>query len=205
MDGHHPVPSVTTILAATASKESKQHLEDWKNRMGCEQAQQEVNHASSIGTQLHAAVEYELSGRIYQFKKSMSGVVAQRMFERIKCDVLPRIEHVVGIESNLIFPGLYAGSCDLVAVIDGKLTIFDWKNSKNIKKEEWIDDYKIQTAAYALAHDQMFQVKIQQTKIVMVSRPDQMGNVDLMEWTYQGDELESIKDKWLTRVEKYYA
>ena len=40
----------------------------------------------------------------------------------------------------------------MVGLYDDKPTIIDFKQSNRLKKEEWIEDYYYQIAAYSLAH-----------------------------------------------------
>ena len=51
------LPSVTTILDATKSEESKQALQNWRNRVGREQAQQITTEAANRGTRMHTYLE----------------------------------------------------------------------------------------------------------------------------------------------------
>ena len=39
----------------------------------------------------------------------------------------------------MYYPGLYAGSADLVAKHDGEITIIDFKQTNKPKREEWIE------------------------------------------------------------------
>ena len=48
--------------------------------------------------------------------------------------------------------GGYAGRLDKAAIIGGKLKIVDYKSSTKPKKEEWIENYKMQGAAYSVAY-----------------------------------------------------
>ena len=75
---------------------------------------------------------------------------------------------------KLIFsPQLYAGTTDLVGVYKGKPTITDFKQTNKPKKREWIDDYFLQGAAYALAHNELYETKIEQIAIFMCSKDGQ--------------------------------
>ena len=48
-----------------------------------------------------------------------------------------------------------AGTADCVAEYNGVLSVIDFKTSRKPKKEEWIEDYWIQTAFYAAAFYEM--------------------------------------------------
>jgi genome maintenance exonuclease 1 len=42
-----------------------------------------------------------------------------------------------------------AGSCDLIADYDGRLSIIDYKTSAKLKRKDWIEGYFLQTSLYA--------------------------------------------------------
>ena len=52
----------------------------------------------------------------------------------------------------------------------GKPTIIDFKTAKKIKRKDWIKDYFLQGAAYANAHNVMYQTEIESIAILMVDR-----------------------------------
>ncbi len=61
------------------------------------------------------------------------------------------------------YPDLYAGQTDVVGVYDNLESIVDFKQTNKPKKREWIEDYFIQLAAYAMAHD--FTYKLRSNKV----------------------------------------
>ena len=109
------------------------------------------------------------------------------------------MEEYYGSEVTLYYPGLYAGSTDLVCVHNEMDTIIDFKQANSPKRKEWIDDYYMQIAAYAMAHDYIHGSIIQQG-IIMVCTPD----LYLQEFRFQGAELRSWKHKFLKRLDAYY-
>ena len=112
---------------------------------------------------------------------------------------LTPVEEYYGSEVTLHYPGLYAGSTDLVCSHNGKETIIDFKQSNRPKKEEWIDDYYLQIAAYAMAHDYVYGSKIEQG-IIMVCTPD----LYYQEFKFSGADLRSWKHKFLKRLDMYH-
>ena len=96
-------------------------------------------------------------------------------------------------------PQLYAGTTDLVGVWKGKPTIMDFKQTNKPKKREWIDDYFLQGAAYALAHNELYETKIENIAIFMCSRD--------CEWQLFEVEAQEFKEwelKWAQRLEHFY-
>ena len=51
------LPSVTTILEATKSEESKQALQNWRRSVGVQKAQEITTEAASRGTRMHKFLE----------------------------------------------------------------------------------------------------------------------------------------------------
>ena len=50
---------------------------------------------------------------------------------------------------TLYYPGLYAGATDVVGMYGGREAIIDFKQT-NKPSNEWIEDYFVQLAAYAI-------------------------------------------------------
>jgi genome maintenance exonuclease 1 len=122
-----------------------------------------------------------------EFLKNWKAKVGEKEAERIKN------------LSSVIDPGLYAGQTDLVCVHNGKDTIVDFKQSNRPKREEWIDDYKLQIAAYAMAHDYVHGSSIEQG-VIMVCTPD----LYYQEFCVSGADLRSWKHKFLKRLDMYH-
>ena len=112
---------------------------------------------------------------------------------------LTPVEEYYGSEVTLYYPGLYAGSTDLVCVHNGKDTVVDFKQSNRPKKQEWIGDYYLQIAAYAMAHDYVHGSQIEQG-IIMVCTPD----LYYQEFVVNGAELRQAKHGFLNRLDMYY-
>jgi genome maintenance exonuclease 1 len=178
-----PVPSVTTILSATQPAEKRQALANWRKRVGTEEAQRITTTAANRGTVINNIV--------HQQAKAMAQVVV----DNIEND----IDEIWGTEVNLVAKELYAGTTDLVGVYKGEATIMDFKQTNKPKKREWIDDYFLQGAAYANAHNEMYGTDISRIAIFMCS-----GDC---EWQLFESDPEDFKDwemKWAQRLEKFY-
>jgi genome maintenance exonuclease 1 len=92
--------------------------------------------------------------------------MAIRVIEQGLCNV----SEYYGIECTLHYPGLYAGQTDMVGVHKGSDAIIDFKQTNKPKREEWIGDYKLQLAAYAMAHNYMHKTEINKGVIMMCSK-----------------------------------
>ena len=87
-----------------------------------------------------------------------------------------------------------------VGVHNGEDAIIDFKTSKKIKKEEWVEDYYLQCCAYALAHNEMYNTNIKKGVILMVSR-----DIKFKEYIIEGARFEMYCDLWTQRLEEYYS
>ena len=192
------LPSVTTILSATQSQEKQDSLEKWKAKVGEKEAERVKNTAGARGTKMHSILEGYIEGEIV-LDLTETGGEAHRMANTIINEGFKELDEIWGSEATLAYPGLYAGATDLVGIYQGRDSIIDFKQSNKPKKAEWIEDYKLQGAAYATAHDYMFGTNIEQTVILMCT-PDCF----FQKFIINGKEFREYKWKWLERVDKYY-
>ena len=189
------LPSVTTILSRT---KDQGFIKKWKAKVGEEQAEVIKNVASKRGTSMHKYIEAFILQKGYEDLTSL-GQQAKDMATKIIENALLPIDEYYGSEVTLYYPGLYAGSTDLVCIHNEMETIVDFKQANSPKRKEWIDDYYMQIAAYAMAHDYIHGSSIEQG-IIMVCTPD----LYLQEFKFQGPELRQWKHKFLKRLDEYY-
>ena len=191
------VPSVTTILYATQSEDKKQSLDAWRQRVGYEQAQRITTQAASRGTEMHYVLENYLNGIGY-LNLSTDGATARIMAHKI-IDNLDPLKLIYGSEVSLAYEDKWAGSTDLVGQFKGKETIIDFKQSNKLKKEEWIEDYFYQIAAYSLAHKKNYG-PIEQGLIAMCTKDGQY-----QQFLMDEKKLSEYESKWFDRVQKYHT
>jgi len=189
------LPSVTTILSRT---KDQGFIRRWKAKVGEEQAEVIKNLASKRGTSMHKFIEAFVLQRGYEDLTSL-GQQAKTMANKVIEKGLTPIDEYYGSEVTLYYPGLYAGTTDLVCVHNDMDTIVDFKQANQPKRKEWIDDYYMQIAAYAMAHDYVHGSSIQQG-IIMICTPD----LYLQEFRFQDQELRQWKHKFLGRLDEYY-
>ena len=194
VQGAH-LPSVTTILSRT---KDQGYLKKWKAKVGEQQAEVIKNISSKRGTSMHKYIEAFILGRGYEDLTSL-GQQAKTMAHKVIEMGLTPVDEYYGSEVTLYYPGLYAGSTDLVCVHNNMDTIIDFKQANSPKRKEWIGDYYMQIAAYAMAHDYIHGSTIQQG-IIMVCTPD----LYMQEFRFQGAELRMWKHKFLARLNEYY-
>ena len=189
-------PSVTTILSKTKDQTG---LNAWKARVGEQEAQRIVTEAAGVGTALHNNLEKFLAGEKRVPGNNLVHVQANKMADIIIENGIADVDEVWGIEQGLYYPEMYSGTTDLCGVYKGNPAIMDFKQTNKPKKKEWVDDYYLQMAAYATAHNKEYDTNIREGHIFMCSRDLQYQQFDL--WP---DEFDYWADQWLDRVAEYY-
>ncbi len=189
------LPSVTTILGKT---KNQQFLKDWKAKVGEAEAERIKNLSSKRGTSMHKFLEHYILGTGYDDLTGL-GQEAKSMAEKIIEIGLAPVEEYYGSEVTMYYPGLYAGSTDLVCSHNGVDAIVDFKQANRPKKREWIEDYYLQIAAYAMAHDYVHKSAIQKG-VIMICTPD----LSYQEYVIEGPELRQYKHKFLKRLDMYH-
>lgn len=197
----YSLPSVTTILDATKTEESKKALREWRNRVGEKQAQQITTEAASRGTRMHKWLEnYVKTGNPGEPGSNPYSIQSHQMANSIIEKGLKNCSEFWGTEVSLYFPEVYAGTTDLIGIHHGSEAIMDHKQTNKLKKKEWITDYFIQTTAYAEAHNKLYSTKIQKGVIFMCSADNQY-----QEFIIEGSEFNKFTDMWYKRLEEYYS
>ena len=189
------LPSVTTVLAKT---KNQYYINKWKEKVGEQEAERIKNYASKRGTAMHKFIEKYLKESGYADLTPI-GQEAKPMAPKIIEIGLAPITHYYGSEVTLHYPGLYAGATDLVCEHNGMDTIVDFKQANRPKQREWIDDYFLQIAAYAMAHDHVYGSKIRQG-VIMICTTDRY----YQEFKIQDGDLRREKHKFLKRLDSYY-
>ena len=197
--GKERLPSVTTILDATKSDESKKKLAEWALLKGETEATRIKAQAAERGTAMHTYLEKYLDNTGH-LDLTDTGRVAKPMAETvIQQGINGKLSEIWGTEITLYYPGLYAGVTDVVGVYDYEDSIIDFKQSNRPKRKEWVEDYFIQVGAYAMAHNYVHRTQITQGVILMCT-PDCF----FQKFIVKGKEFIKYQHKFLERVGKYY-
>ena len=169
-------PSITTVLGKQPGKQKG--LQEWRERVGVAQAQIISGKAARRGSVFHNIVENYLQDEdISDFKQQ--NFMAWCMFGEMKSHLDEKINQVV-LQEQTMFSSKFkvAGRCDLIGVYKDKLSVVDFKTTTKTKKEEWIDDYFIQCAAYASMYEEHTGEPVEDVVIMMVAED---GEVQLFE------------------------
>ena len=209
-DGNR-LPSVTTILERTKPEEKKQALEQWRRNVGHERAQQITTEAANRGTRMHTYLEkYIKEGAMPPRGSNPFGWPSYVMAQEVVAKGLVNVSEFWGIEVPLYFPNVYAGTTDGAGIHLNDESILDYKQTNKPKRREWIEDYFMQLAAYAEAHNELHGTKIRKGVILMCVKPDLdaqhniVGQPKYQEFVLEGAEFEKYRTAWWKRVEHYY-
>jgi len=199
---YDPVYSVTTILSRMSDK--KEIIEEWKRTIGHKNAQQILDKSLNFGNCMHDILYHQIVGTPdYEklFKQNFIFKVAGDMAKKIWEVGLKDVDEVWGAEVPLFVPECYAGRTDLVGTYKGATSIIDFKNAYKDKKEEHMEDYFTQAAAYAVAHDYLFNTNIEQCVIFVANS----SNITAKKVIKAGDDFKFYKDKWIDILDQYYS
>jgi hypothetical protein len=179
-------PSVTTVLGETSDKTG---LDAWRNRIGVDKADQIGRDAANRGTVMHKLCEIylnlpssmkpkdrldetlalsKLDDEIEGFDNRAKIVGGMMFYNFIRSNSFDIIKRVICQEKFLWTPrdGGYAGTVDnLSELINLTTAVVDFKTSKKPKDEKWIEDYKLQVSAYAVAIYDRLKIKVDTCRI----------------------------------------
>ena len=73
----------------------------------------------------------------------------------------------------------------------------DFKQSRRLKKKEWIEDYFLQLVAYSEAHNKIYGTNISSGRVFICTQNNEYQTFDI-------DDYEKWQGKWYARLEQYY-
>ena len=157
--------SVTTILGDDPEK--RKALNEWKKRVGNEEANRISKFAAGRGTRLHDLMEKYIRGYAINLDEVFPHVIEMFLSG---IDVLEqKITKVYGLEERLFSKQLrMAGTVDGLVEWEGVPSILDFKTSRKLKKKEWIQDYFLQTTAYSIMWEELTGKKIDQLVVYIL-------------------------------------
>ena len=157
-DGNKLV-SITSII----SHYNREIFREWRAKIGNEEANKITKQSTSRGTDMHTLAECFLRNQQLPEVQPLS----QFLFLQAKSD-LDKIDNIHAIEQALFSKELgVAGTVDCIAEYDGELAVIDFKTSKKPKREDWIESYYVQCAAYACMLYEMTGIMVKKFVIIM--------------------------------------
>ena len=195
------LPSVTSILAATEPPEKKASLERWRKKLGVDVANKITTEAAARGSKMHAFLEKFILGKLnldLLGEKTRESMMADQIIENGLRD---KLNSIWGCEAALYYPNKFAGAADLIAEdYEGSSAIIDFKQSNSLKKDQWIDSYYLQCAAYSLAHNKVYGTNINKAVILICTKDDLFQR-----FIVDGDRFKNYQDQFLKRVDQFYS
>lgn len=216
------LPSVTTILGQTKDMSG---LEKWKKRVGEEEANRISNLSMSRGTIMHRLIELyktKTSGEsierleqlkavakndeeVNEFSEDENGTLyleeAWKFFYKFwsnSSDYFDQIKEVIEAETFLwtTKAGGWAGTVDNISeLVNNKVKIIDYKNSRRPKREEWVIDYYLQASAYFIAWWSMTGRKADGAEIWIANEDDNLPQ----KFTLNQSDLEFYAKEFIKR------
>ena len=177
-------PSITSIT----SFYNRQTFINWRKKVGEEEANKITKDATDRGTKFHDLVEkYLLNEDINSIKDVLPTTKARLIAAR---EALNRIDNIHALEKPLYseYFGI-AGRVDCIAEYDGELAIIDFKTSKKIKPERWLENYFVQETAYACMYFEMTGIAVDKIVTLMVA---DNGDVHVYEKRNKGDYIKLL-------------
>ena len=165
-------PSVTTVTGIL----SKDDIQAWRRRIGEDKADQITKAATSRGNEVHKLAELYLKNELFSQSTLFDDPKTNnyKMFEALSSVLDNRVGVVRAIEAPLYSDVLRVGGrVDLVAEWDNELAVIDFKTSSKPKKERWIDNYFMQSSAYAFMFEELTKIPI--NKIVIAIALENLG------------------------------
>jgi len=189
-DGITKLKSVTTILGEKTDKTS---LLEWRKRVGEEEANRISTQAARRGTAIHNMAEK------YLLNEDMTPIFQKEMpinietFQKIQPVLNEHVGTILGIETPLASKTLgCAGRTDLVAEYDGVLSIIDFKTSKRLKEESYIENYFLQATVYSMMFEWTYNLSVPQIVIIIAVDDESTPQIFIKERVYYIDKVLEI-------------
>ena len=126
----------------------------------------------------------------------------QRILESFERDIGVDIDATWAKEMGVVSTRhKYKGKFDGVGVFRGRETVWDYKKTNKIKTPSGVKKYLKQCAAYAIAHNEMYDSNIDQIAIFNIGGKT-VDEISTRVFTY--DLSEDIKQEWLNDVTRYW-
>ena len=151
-------------ITSVTSFHNRHIFENWRKKVGEEEANKINKQATSRGTDMHSLVENYL----YNIPELPKVQPLSEFLFKIAKSQIDNIDNIHALENSLYSKVLgIAGTVDCIAEYNGELAIIDFKTSKKAKPKEWIEHYFVQCAAYACMFYEITGVAVKKLVILM--------------------------------------
>ena len=180
------VPSVTSILRLSRYKQG--------DNFSAKQTD-----SFEIGNLMHHYLDCFVTQKDIDCQDNKNEKIALKLSHVIIENIFPKIDKFIASEATVHDNHRYAGTLDLLGIINDKLTVIDYKSTYRKKSAFMIDEHFQQLAAYASAHDKMHNTKIEQAMIFVVYK--ETYKYDIL--TADLSLLNQYKMMWKEKLEYY--
>jgi len=163
-------PSVTTVIGAASDKS---FLDEWRERIGHEEADRISSLMRNFGTRMHEFLEvYIKTGQ--EPKPVEYGYDVWEAWLDHRPEFMQNLNKVVGVELQMYSKTIQmAGTADCLGYWNGIPSIIDFKTSYKSKKKEWIGGYFVQAVFYSVMAQERFGFTPKQIVIPIFTRMGQ--------------------------------
>jgi len=178
-----PFPSITS----GTSFYNRQVFIDWRKKVGEEEANKITTVATRRGTDFHEVCEKYL---LNEDVRSMDILPTTKALFLSAKPSIDNINNIHALEKPLYseYFGI-AGRVDCIAEYNGELAIIDFKTSKKIKPEKWIQQYFVQETAYACMYYEMTGIAVKKLVTIMAA---ENGECHVYEKTNKSDYIKLL-------------
>ena len=191
-EGKEAYPSVTTILYETGDHSG---IDRWKMREGEEVANHILKTSSAIGKAVHD-LNFDYVNNVNMVNKINSAPLLAEAHHIKMRKYMDKIDTVFATEAKLCSDiHRFAGTTDCVAIYEGKMSVIDYKTNRSPKKEEYLLDYYLQLAGYAIMWEEMTGMVVDQGVLIISTEKNTLHEKIV--------DVEKYKELFLDRVRLY--
>lgn len=155
---------MTTVLSETADKSG---LDEWRKRVGEEEAERILQESLMYGRSLDALVEHRFLGDLIE--PDHESDVGYGLYRQL----VPHLEKIqsFGTQIKLWSDRLrILGRPDIIGEYDGVFSVMDIKNSRSHKDERYAEDYFLQCTMYGLMMQEKMGIVPEQVVLLIADR-----------------------------------
>lgn len=162
IEGVKSLPSVSKIFQ-TVDKGTMQMLKLMKDKNS--KQGEIIRKAVKTGTQAHKVLETK---KVVKTEDPAKNLLLEAVLEEYHNSFDPIIEETFAKEKGVYYPAQYKGKFDSTGVINGKITLWDYKKTNAPKRKSNMQTYFKQICAYAMAHNLIYENQIEQVGVLNI-------------------------------------
>ena len=169
--------SITTVL----SKIPKPSLEEWKERVGEEEAKKASERGKKRGQAVHDALESHFFHQVpVNNIPSLTNKMILKCFSQIVEVMYDNVDEIWFMEQATYSDSLQiAGRVDMVAVWNGEFAIVDFKTASGYQERDWISNYFLQEAFYSVCMKERYGLSCNKLVTIIASEKINKAQVEV--------------------------